>query len=257
MTQHSTGDKLASGQKTAQFSTSAGLSDFSNDLIYMTPEELVVKYGISEAQVEMYKSNRDAGNKLPDLVPVAIAEQLERDRQEAAELGYKVTDRRLSESKPVEAIVEKYPAKEYTTLKPILDRILIKRVNGDAKEEELSDGSTRNKKTGFITPAKWRQHNNVGIVLAIGDFVVMGDVKTSMWDIVRPGDRVTFGDYNTEKFTMDEAKVEAMCDELKINYTNDPEGLRVVYVQNIRGIEHPLALEDNTQVRNFVDGEWK
>ena len=82
MTQHSTGDKLASGHKTAQFSVQSGLSDFGNDLIYMTPEELVLKYGISEAQVEMYKSNRDAGNKLPDLVPVAIAEQMERDRRE-------------------------------------------------------------------------------------------------------------------------------------------------------------------------------
>ena len=243
MTQHSTGDKLASGQKTAQFSTSAGLSDFSNDLIYMTPEELVVKYGISEAQVEMYKQNRDSGNKLPDLVPVAIAEQLERDRQEAAELGYKVTDRRIGEAKVIEVVPDKYPAKDYTTLKPILDRILIKRVNGDAKEEELSDGSTRNKKTGFITPAKWRQHNNIGIVLAVGDFVVMGGVKTAMSDIVRPGDRVTFGDYNTEKFTMDDEKVQAMCDALKINYTADPEGLRVVYIQNIRGIERPLAVD--------------
>jgi co-chaperonin GroES (HSP10) len=242
MTQHSTGDKLASGQKAAQFSVQSGLSDFANDLIYMTPEELVNKYGISEAQVEMYKQNRDAGNKVPDLVPVAIAEQMERDRQEAAELGYKVTDRRLSESKPVEAVVEKYPAKDYTTLKPILDRILVKRVNGDPKEEELSDGSTRNKRTGFITPAKWRQHNNIGVVLAIGDFVVMGGVKTSMWDIVRPGDRVTFGDYNSEKFTMDDEKVQAMCDALKINYTADPEGLRVVYIQNIRGIERPLEV---------------
>ena len=242
MTQHSTGDKLASGHKTAQFSVQSGLSDFGNDLIYMTPEELVLKYGISEAQVEMYKSNRDAGNKLPDLVPVAIAEQMERDRQEAADLGYKVTDSRLSVAKVVAAPPEKYPAKEYTTLKPILDRILIKRVNGDPKEEELSDGSTRNRNTGIITPAKWRQHNNIGIVLAVGDFVVMGGVKTSMWDIVRPGDRVTFGDYNTEKFTMDDEKVQAMCDALKINYTNDPEGLRVVYIQNIRGIEHPIEV---------------
>src|ERR1035437_10110535 len=77
----------------------------------------------------------------------------------------------------------KFPEKQDGAFKPILERVLIKRVAEDKNMEQLEDGSMRDKRTGFIIPAKYRQHSNVGVVLAVGDFVVMGGVKTPLSDI--------------------------------------------------------------------------
>jgi hypothetical protein len=52
---------------------------------------------------------------------------------------------------------------------------------------------------------------------------------------------VTYGDYNSEVFLMDEAKVQQLCDAVQMNYEEDPEGLRVVRVQDVRGVEREIV----------------
>ena len=61
-----------------------------------------------------------------------------------------------------------------------------------------------------------------------------------MEEIVSIGDRVTYGDYNSEVFVMDEKKVRELCDRVQMNYTEDPEGIRIVRVQDIRGFEREI-----------------
>ena len=65
-----------------------------------------------------------------------------------------------------------------------------------------------------------------------------------MNDVVQVGDRVTFGDYNSEVFKQGDEKTQKLCDAVQMNYEADPEGLRVVRVQDIRVIERPLPAED-------------
>ena len=173
--------------------------------------------------------------------------------------GFVVTDKRHSflDSVMPEAIATVDPyagvaAVEYEPLRPILDRLLIKRVVVDKEEELLSDGSTKNRKTGLITPAKQRQHANTGIVLAMGDFVVMGGVKTPLSDFVKPGDRVTYGDYNTEIFKQSEEVTKAMCEAIGMPYFVDDGGLRIVRVQDVRGIERPIPTGTNKEYKEFV-----
>ena len=254
MTQHSVGDKLARGDASASFSVQAGLSNFTNDLIF-NPEIVQEKYGLTAKQVEEYQSQRLTGKKLPDLPTVATLEEEKEDQEDAMKLGFTVSDKRMPLAATVEVAPQKYPNKKYTPLKPILDRVLVMRVNLDEDEEELSDGSVRNKKTGFIMPAKWRQHSNVGIVLDVGDFAVMGGIRIPMTDIVNPGDRVMFGDYNTELFEMDPVRAQALCDTLKVNYVEHEDGLRIVYVQDIRGIETPIETNHYEPV-DSVEKDW-
>lgn len=239
MTQHGIGDKLASGAVSAQFSTSAGLSDFTNDLIFR-PEIVQTKYGLTAKQVEEYQSQRLSGKKMPDLPTKEMLEEEAEDKADAMKLGYTVSDKRMPIAATVEPAPLKYPAKEYAPFKPVLDRILVKRTTLDSNMEELSDGSLRDKRTGFIQPAKYREHQTVGIVLAVGDFVVIGGVKTPLEDIVQPGDRVSYGSYNSETFSMPEEQVKKICDDLRINYVSDEEGIRIVRVQDLRGVERPL-----------------
>lgn len=238
MTQHSSGDKLASGAKSAQFSTSAGLSDFTNDLIFR-PEVVEAKYGLTAKQVKEYQSQRLSGKKLPDLPTKEMVEEEADDKADAMKLGFTVSDKRMPIAATVEPATLKYTAKEYAPFKPMLDRILVKRTTIDSNMEELSDGSLRDKRTGFIQPAKYREHQTIGIVLAIGDFVVIGGVKTPLEEIVRPGDRVSYGSYNSESFLMPEEQVKDICDFLRINYFPDEEGIRIVRVQDLRGRERP------------------
>jgi len=226
------GDTLASGGKSAQFSATQNskLSDFENDLIFNVAivEE---KYGLTKEEVATYLSRRDAGERLtlePKMDPGEV------------KLPFTVTDKRndfLSELTEMKEVVKKYPEKVFGVFTPILDRLLIKRVTTDPDEEMLSDGSTRSRKSGLITAAKYRQHSNTGVVLAAGKFVVLGGIRIPMEEVVKVGDRVTYGDYNSEIFVMDSAKVEALCDAIQMNYTDDPDGLRVVRVQDVRGNE--------------------
>ena len=67
---------------------------------------------------------------------------------------------------------------------------------------------------------------------------------------VRVGDRVTYGDYNSEVFIMDENKVQELCDAVQMNYEPDPEGIRVVRVQDVRGFEREVPNMDKSYADN-------
>src|SRR5271157_4016023 len=231
------GDTLAKGALSAQFAgASSNISDFENDVIYMGVEEVCTKYGLSQADYDEAQARREAGQHLPDLTPVAL--------QDTLEVGFSITDHRknyLSESTEAAAVKaeapKKYPEPTYGTARPILDRILVMRISDDPDTELLEDGSTRNKKSGLITAAKYRQHSNVGIVLAAGGFVVLGGLRIPMEELIKPGYKVVFGDYNSEVFPMDKMKAEALCDVVGVNYVDDQQGLRIVRVQDVRTVE--------------------
>jgi co-chaperonin GroES (HSP10) len=231
------GDRLARGDASAQFSTGAGLSDFQHDLA-VRPEIVSEKYGLSQVEVAQYLVQRERGEALPDLKAV--------DTDEAQDIasGISIVDKRHTyDSQPVKKAEKKFQDKEYSDPSTILDRILVKRIPEDEEKFEiLEDGSLRNKETGFVIPYAYRQHNNIGIVLAVGQFVVLGGLKVPMGAIVRPGDRVTFGDYNSEVYKQPTEKTKKMCDAVQMNYEADEEGLRVVRVQDIRTVEHPKQM---------------
>ena len=193
-----TGDTLARGGKSAQFSTGGSKVNEPVELKNVAPEAETLGSGIT------------------------------------------VIDKRSRfDSEPVKVAEPKFPEKQYGNFTPILDRVLIKRVSDDKNMEKMEDGSLRNKSTGFIIPAKYRQHSNVGVVLAVGDFVVMGGVKTTLSDIIKPGYRVLFGEYNCEKLKVPDEQVEAMCDAIGIEFEAS-EDLDVVRIQDCRGIYKPV-----------------
>ena len=193
-----TGDTLARGGKSAQFSTGGSKVNEPVELKNVAPEAETLGSGIT------------------------------------------VIDRRSRfDSEPVKVAEPKFPEKQYGNFTPILDRVLVKRVSDDKNMEMMEDGSLRNKSTGFIIPAKYRQHSNVGVVLAVGDFVVMGGVKTTLSDIIKPGYRVLFGEYNCEKLKVPDEQVEAMCDAIGIEFEAS-EDLDVVRIQDCRGIYKPV-----------------
>lgn len=111
--------------------------------------------------------------------------------------------------------------KEYEEFKPILDRILVRRI-----DEAKAEGE-------FVVPEKYRQHSNWGEVIAIGDGVVLGNefyqfvqpvppmdmLKDKViYNFVRPGDMVRYGEYTAEAFSVD-----------------DPT-LFIVRIQDVRGV---------------------
>ena len=233
----SVGDRLARGDKSAQFGGATTITDFENDFIYLGVEELCKKYALSQSEYDGYASLRDKGERLPDLP--AFSEEQELGP------GFSIADHRknymedaVQEAKKVEEKPNKFPEPEFEVPQTLLDRILVMRITDDPEEEFLSDGSTKNRRTGLITSAKYRQHSNVGIVLLTGQVVVLGGQKFPMSDFVKAGDKVTFGDYNSEVLhNLDPKKAEAMCDDLGINYVEDPDGLRVVRIQDVRYVE--------------------
>lgn len=200
------GDALARGAKSAQFSAGGASVD---DEIIINPS--VVAQEEEEPTLTVVDRRRNYLDKLS-----------------GEDVGVAKTE------------TKEFPEKKYSPLTPILDRVLVMRVSANPDEEVLDDGTVRNKKTGFIIPQQYRQHTNNGIVLAAGQFVVMGTIKTPLDEIVKPGDRVFYGDYNSELFPMDETKIREMCKVLKVNYEHSEDGLRLVRVQDIRGIERPI-----------------
>lgn len=237
MSENRGGDVLARGERSAQFrAAGADLSEFEYDLAMKT-DTVGVKYGLSQLEVEQYIQKRSQGERL-DLKPVTQDEEVEDGRTEL--------EKRWEVSKPVEVKPKKFADKEYADPSTILDRVLVKRIPDDPEKFEiLQDGSLRDKKTGFVIPYAYRQHNNIGIVLATGQFVILGGVRIPMAEVVRVGDRVTFGDYNSEVFKMSVEKTQKLCDDVQMNYEEDPEGLRVVRVQDIRVVERPAPTETN------------
>ena len=231
------GDVLARGGKSAQFSTASNMTDFEADFLYQDVSEVLTKYGLSQAEYDQYAAQRLDNEKLPNLKPVSEQEELA--------VGFSVEDHRKNymnvettdvKSAAVEA--KKFPEPEFEEFHPILDRILVMRISDDPEEEMLEDGSTKNRRTGLITASKYRQHSNVGIVLATGQHVVLSGLRLDMSEFVRVGDKITYGDYNSEVFLMDRKKAEAICDRLKINYVDDSKGIRIVRAQDVRGVEH-------------------
>jgi co-chaperonin GroES (HSP10) len=199
------GDALARGAKSANFSTGGASVD----------DEVVLNPSVVAPEEETFGLN--VVDKRRSFVDI-LAEEPKVAQQEAKE----------------------FEERQYQPLRPILDRLLVMRTASNPDEEILEDGSVRNKRTGFIIPQQFRQHTNHGIVLAAGDFVIMGQVKIPLSSIVKPGDRVFYGDYNSELFPMDEAKIREMCRALKVNYEYSEAGLRLVRVQDIRGVEVPV-----------------
>ena len=240
MSEYGSGDKLARGAKSAQFGGPAqDMTQFEYDFANMSVEEITVKYGISVADFDGYAAARLEGTALPDLVPV--------EQRDTFGVSFSVEDKRsssLPDAVPVEAPAAKFPEKKFGAYHPILDRILVKRVEPDPNMELLSDGSTRDKRTGFVMPAKYRQHSNTGVVLAMGQFVVMGGVKTPLGEILGLGDRVTYGDYNSEVTFLPETLVRSLCDNVQLNYIEDENGLRVIRIQDVRGVEPALSQEE-------------
>ena len=232
---NSGGDVLARGAKSAQFAAAGGdLSDFEYD--FKLRRDIVAgKYGLSTAEIEEYAIRIEAGERFSLETAAAREEQLG--------AGITVIDRRPSYAEEVDEVkkapvaAKKYPEKNYTSATPILDRILVKRCAEGPDMKIMEDGSVLNTKTGLVVAAKYRQHSNIGIVLAVGSFVILGGQRIPMSDVIRIGDRVTYGDYNSEVFHMDDEKVETLCDAVQMNYEADPEGLRVVRVQDVRLVE--------------------
>lgn len=74
------------------------------------------------------------------------------------------------------------PASDDIPFLPILDRVLIRRIEAEAAVD------------GFGVPEKYRQHSNVGIVIAIGENV------ERMTDRVREGSKVLYGEYTAEEW---------------------------------------------------------
>ena len=237
-------DTLASGGKTAQFSTAANMTDFEADFIYKDMAEVLTKYALSQAEYDTYSAMRLNNEKLPDLTPVLYQDKLG--------VAFSVTDHRknyaadnlTSMPDAVKETVKKFPEPEYEPIKTLMDRILVMVISADPDEELLEDGSTRSRKTGLISTAKYRQHSNTGIVLMAGQWVITGGIKTDMSEILKPGDRVIYGDYGSEKLPMKDEKAEALCESIGVNYEKTEQGLRIVRVQDVRTIERRVVNND-------------
>jgi len=247
------GDVLARGCPTAQFvGASSEITSFENDYIYMDVAEVCEKYGLSETEYDVYHAMREKGEHLPDLTPVAL--------REVIDVGFSIADHRknymLEPTEAAKAVTEapkKYPEPEFAPMQTLMDRVLVMVISDDPNEELLEDGSTRNKTTGLISTAKYRQHSNVGIVLLSGQWVVVSGVKTPMKEIVNPGDKVIYGDYGSEKMPETfSKKAEAICDTIGVNYQKTEQGIRIVRVQDIRTVERRVAAK-NPEVQLMAD----
>jgi len=240
------GDVLARGAASAQFGGATSITEFENDFIYMTVEEVEEKYGLSQHEYDAYAALRVDGQHLPDLTPVAL--------QETLDVGFSITDSRKNylsrEYKAPEVKKEapkKFPEPEFMPMQTLMDRILVMVISDDPDVELMEDGSSRNTKTGLISTSKYRQHSNVGIVLLAGQWVVVSGVKTPMTEIVNPGDKVIYGDYGSEKMPDSfDKKAEAICESLGINYDKTEQGIRIVRVQDVRTVER--RVEEVTNV---------
>jgi co-chaperonin GroES (HSP10) len=93
-------------------------------------------------------------------------------------------------SAPVTPVVDLRPdrSKTYAPARPILDRILVRRIE---RVEEQSE---------FSIPDKYREKSRLGEVIAIGDGVVLGNQYLPLEEFVNVGDRVIYGEYAAEAF---------------------------------------------------------
>ena len=97
-------------------------------------------------------------------------------------------------------------SKSYSAPKPILDRILVRRLAAPKAED------------GFVVPEKFRQQTNRGEVIAVGTGVVLGAKWEPMCIFVEPGDIVHYGEYTAEQM-------------------KDDPSLYIVRIQDVRLVE--------------------
>jgi co-chaperonin GroES (HSP10) len=109
---------------------------------------------------------------------------------------------------PVLPIIDIRPdrTKAYHPAKPILDRILVKRIESPKNSD------------GFEVPDKYRQQTNQGEVIAVGDCVVLGHERWNVSDFVSVGDVVHYGEYTAEQL-------------------KDDPSLYIVRIQDVRLVE--------------------
>jgi len=196
------GDQLAAGARSAQFSAGGSSVNDAIELKNVAPEE-----------PEVLGAGITVIDKRPNYMGLP------------------------TEVKEVVKPEPKFPEKNYSLCTPIMDRILIKRCAEEKYMKLLEDGSVLDTRTNLVIAAKFRQHSNVGIVLATGEFFILSGQRVPMSTVVRVGDRVTYGDYNSEVFKLNADKVKQLCDAVQMNYEEDEEGLRIVRVQDIRVVE--------------------
>jgi co-chaperonin GroES (HSP10) len=97
---------------------------------------------------------------------------------------------------------------EKTPFRPILDRILVKRIEAQAVVD------------GFSVPEKYRQSSNLGRVIALGDGIVLGQEWKPLTDFIREGDICLYGEYTAEALDL------------------DGERYWIVRLQDIRGVKN-------------------
>ena len=97
--------------------------------------------------------------------------------------------------------------KEYEPFQPILDRILIRRIEAVQPAD------------GFEVPEKYRQNSNWGEVVAVGQGVMLGHEFVDIHDFVNVGDKVRYSEYCAEKFSLDD------------------DNLWIVRLQDVRGVQ--------------------
>ena len=95
-------------------------------------------------------------------------------------------------------------------LKPILDRILVKRLAPVETPDKLIE-----------IPDQYQQKTNRCKVIAIGDYVILGSHAAEIASFVNVGDIVIIGDYNAE--------------DIKV----DGEDLVLVSIHDVRAVERP------------------
>jgi len=211
------GDQLASGARSAQFSAGSSSVNDPVELKNVAPEKEEEKFTVTD--------RRPSYLSLPSV------------------------DKAASEETQV------VDPNTYGPATPILDRILVRRVLVNPYLRELEDGSAIDTRTGLVTAAKYRQHSNTGIVLGVGDFVCMGGIKHDLKNLVNVGDRVTFGDYNSEVFPMEESQIKALCAAVGILYTGDEEATRIVRIQDVRVIERRIKSSKGSE-EGLVDSTY-
>jgi co-chaperonin GroES (HSP10) len=77
--------------------------------------------------------------------------------------------------------------RQYFAARPMLDRILVRRINAEND-------------TVFNVPDKYREKSRLGEVIAVGDCVILGGQRYPLTDFVNVGDRVIFGEYTAEAY---------------------------------------------------------